>query len=101
MSDFTLGTVLQIAEIISILGGGGLVSYRLGRTSSRVEASMALQGREIATLKDEIKILSQVVTQVAVQTARLDMLEKRFEELRHGEGFVYPLSAHFAGPGAK
>jgi hypothetical protein len=92
--ELTFAEILQIGQIASILIGGGIVSFRIGRSTSRVETSMTQQKLEIGTLKDEIKVLSQLVTQVAVQTTRLDMLEKRYEELRHGEGFVFPLSAH-------
>ena len=93
-----LDTILKLVEIASIIGGGGLVAYRLGRTASRVEAAMTLQATEISTLKEEIKTLGGLVTQVAVQTTRLDMVEKHLDELRHGEGFVYPLGSHLSPP---
>ena len=94
MNSLSIGEILQIGQIVSVVCGGGLVAYRLGRSSSRIEAAMGIQGEEIKTLKDEIKVLSEVVIKVAITTTRLDMLEKRYEELRHGEGFVFPLSAH-------
>jgi len=56
-----------------------------------VREAMRQQATEIAALKDEIKELSKLVTEVAVQSKRLDILEQRYEELRHGEGFVFPL----------
>ena len=88
----SLDTVFKLIEIVSILGGGGLVAFRLGKNSQVVREAMRQQAAEIASLKDEIKELSKLVTEVAVQSKRLDMLEQRYEELRHGEGFVFPLS---------
>ena len=88
----SLDTVFKLIEIVSILGGGGLVAFRLGKNSQVVREAMRQQAAEIASLRDEIKELSKLVTEVAVQSKRLDMLEQRYEELRHGEGFVFPLS---------
>jgi hypothetical protein len=90
----SIDTAFKLIEIVSILGGGGLVAFRLGKNSQVVRESMRQQATEIAALKDEIRELSRLVTEVAVQSARIDMLEKRYEELRHGEGFVFPLAAH-------
>lgn len=96
----SLDTALKLAEIVSILGGGSLVAFRLGKSSQVVKEAMRQQAAEIAMLKDEIKELSKLVTEVAVQSKRLDILEQRYEELRHGEGFVLPLAAHLRGAAA-
>jgi hypothetical protein len=93
----SVDTALKLIEIVSILGGGGLVAFRLGKNSQVVREAMRQQASEIAALKDEIKELSKLVTEVAVQSKRLDMLEQRYEELRHGEGFVFPLAAQLRG----
>jgi hypothetical protein len=90
----TLDTIFKVVEIISILGGGGLVAFRLGKNSQAVREAMRTQQAELSALKDEIKELSKLVTEVAVQSKRLDILEQRYDELRHGEGFVFPLAAH-------
>jgi hypothetical protein len=98
MSDqFSIDTAFKLIEIVSIVGGGGLVAFRLGKNSQVVREAMRQQAAEIAALKDEIKELSKLVTEVAVQSKRLDILEQRYEELRHGEGFVFPLAAHLRG----
>jgi hypothetical protein len=90
----SIDTAFKLIEIVSMLGGGGLVAFRLGKNSQVVREAMRQQATEIAALKDEIKELSKLVTEVAVQSKRLDILEQRYEELRHGEGFVFPLAAH-------
>jgi hypothetical protein len=90
----SIDTAFKLIEIVSMLGGGGLVAFRLGKNSQVVREAMRQQAAEIAMLKDEIKELSKLVTEVAVQSKRLDILEQRYEELRHGEGFVFPLAAN-------
>ena len=97
----SIDTAFKLIEIVSMLGGGGLVAFRLGKNSQVVREAMRQQTAEIAMLKDEIKELSKLVTEVAVQSKRLDILEQRYEELRHGEGFVVPLAANLPpGPRA-
>jgi len=39
-------------------------------------------------------LITVAVTEVAVKSKRLDILERRYEELRHGEGFTFPLATH-------
>jgi hypothetical protein len=101
MNDqFSIDSALKLIEIVSILGGGGMVAFRLGKNSQVVREAMRQQAAEIAALKDEIKELSKLVTEVAVQSKRLDILEQRYEELRHGDGFVFPLATHMRGAAA-
>lgn len=98
MSDaVTLDNALKVIEIASILGGGGLVAFRLGRTTSRVEGVLQAQNliltqqsAEISDLKTETKKLGDVLTQLAVTGQRLDTIDKMIWELRHGEGYVKP-----------
>jgi TolA-binding protein len=105
MSEISLDIALKVAEIVSVLGGGTVVAFRLGRTTQRVEAAMTQQGYEINSLRDEIKTLSKLITEVALQGQRLDMqdkrldtLDRRYEELRHGEGFAFPPDGKLMGP---
>ena len=89
----TLDNIFKIIEIISLVGGGGFVVWRVGRVGGRIETSNELQSLRLAALEVDIKALNKVITEVAVQNNRIDMLEKRYEEIRHGEGFVFPLAA--------
>jgi hypothetical protein len=105
MSEIPLDIALKVAEIVSILAGGTVVAFRLGRTTQRVEAAMTQQGQEINSLRDEIKTLSKLITEVALQGQRLDMqdkrldtLDRRYEELRHGEGFAFPFDSTRMSP---
>lgn len=96
MSDpASIDNFLKVAEILSILGGGGLVAFRLGRTTSRVEGVLQTQNMiltqqsaEITDLKNETRKLGDILTQLAVTAQRLDAMDKTIWELRHGEGYV-------------
>lgn len=41
-------------------------------------------------LNEAFSQLGKILTEVAVQDARLHMLEKSLDEIRHGQGFVNP-----------
>jgi hypothetical protein len=42
-----IDTALKLIEIVSILGGGGLVAFRLGKNSQVVREAMRQQAAEI------------------------------------------------------
>ena len=88
----TLDNIFKILEIISILGGGSFVAWRLGRVGGRIEVANELQAARLEALENDVKALNKIITQVAVQHERINFLEKRVEELRHGEGIVTPLA---------
>lgn len=95
MDGFGLDSALRIVEILSILGGGVVVIFRLGRSTEKMQAVVQMhadyaerQSGEIADIKKQVQKLSDVITQLAVQGTRLDMIDKRVDELRRGEGFI-------------
>ena len=99
-AGISLDTILKIVEIASVLGGGGMVSYKLGKNTSRVEATLIAQNKDVSELKEDIKQLNKLMTTVAVQNQRLDAissqistLDRRYDELRHLKGFVMPAPA--------
>jgi hypothetical protein len=90
--------LLKLAEVASILGGGVVVAFRLGRTTQRFETAVSMQGRQINMLQADVRELNKLMTEVAVQAtelnsirARIDLMDKRYEEMRHGEGYVMPI----------
>ena len=98
----SLDSIFKLAEIVSILSGGSFVAFRLGRTSKNVETALAIHAQafvstrdDVIDLKKDVKELNAVLTSVALQGQRLDMisqqlntLDKRYDELRHGDGWV-------------
>lgn len=95
MTDYSLDTILRVVEIASIIGGGSLVAFKLGRSTEKMQSAIEAQGviagqqrADIADLKSEIKQLGAILTKLALQEQRLDMLDQRYEELRHGDGWV-------------
>lgn len=80
------------ASIVSALVN--LLGFMVGGIAMAVTVRnnvIALQ-KDVAKLTTDIGKLNEVVTQLAVQSERIDMLDRRYEELRHGEGFTFPLA---------
>lgn len=44
--------------------------------------------KQLEHLSEALSSLGRILTQVAVQDSRLNMIEKNLDELRHGKGFV-------------
>lgn len=101
-----LDLAFKVLQIIALLGGGALLLFKLGRTTERVEQTLERQNvilqqnaDEIVALKEETKKVNLVLTEIALQKQQLEMLDRRYEELRHGEGFVFPIAQRLAERG--
>ncbi len=81
-------TIGNLLEIIAILGGGFLVVVRMGGDIRVMKVDMAHLKETVTTLTAAFDRLGTILTQVAVQDARLVALEKRLDELAHGRGFI-------------
>jgi hypothetical protein len=93
-SQISLSTMLQVLEILAILGGGGTVAFKLGKTTTRVEDTLTRQNeilvgqsQEITELKEETKKVNDVLTKIAVQENRLERIEEDIRDMQHGRGF--------------
>lgn len=93
MSD--LETTLKVAEIGSILASAIVLFFKLGRVTERFELIGKQQAKEISELKANVEKFGGVLTEMALQKQRLDnqgerfnILERRYDELAHGKGFV-------------
>lgn len=100
MEHLSLDNFLKVFEIASIIGGGALVAFKLGRTTARVEASLEKQNAilvgqsgEISELKAETKKLGDVLTSIAVQGERINRIEDDIREIKHGRGFIQAIQA--------
>lgn len=91
MSFVTLESILHAFEILSIIGGGIYVSYKVGSATTEIQSAIESQGTMIAELKTETKKIGEVLVTLAITSTRLDNLEADIRELKHGEGFIFPL----------
>lgn len=81
----------DIVVVASLAGTCLLYASKVGRFAE----SITNMQREIEELKEVAKALATVVTTQAVQSTRLDtaaerlnMMDKKIEDLRHGDGFI-------------
>lgn len=103
MNDAALVSLLVgVAQIASILGGGAFAAYRIGSGTARIEGAMEAlakhvegHGDDIRALQSEVSQMNRILIEMAVHKERIDsisqriqLLDSRYEELRHGEGFV-------------
>lgn len=96
--------VVGAAQVLSILGGGFLLAYKVGRSTQKLEGAIEVQSvlqrsnhDEIKSIKADLGALNALLAEVAVQKAAIERLEKWYDEMRHGEGFVYPLKRPVTG----
>ncbi len=95
MDSVNFNLVGIVIQTFTMLSGAGIVVYKLGRATEKFDAIGQQQAREIAELKDGIKVISEVVTKQALTNMRQDVLEDRLnrtehmiDDLRRGEGFI-------------
>ncbi len=77
-------TVGNLIEISVIIAGGMAALVTLRGTVNNLKNDMT-------DMKAEIKKVGEVLIKMAVTDNRLNNLEQDMRELRHGEGFVFPL----------
>lgn len=102
MTSSEFDVLLKVVEFITLVGGGAVIFIRLGRTAQKFDQ----HSEAIMEMKTELKGFREVVTTLAVQDTRMNamqeqltILDKRYEELRHGEGMVFPVAKFFPTQG--
>ncbi len=92
-----LGDVLKFLEIVSVIGTGIFVVFRVGRATERFELIGQQQAREISELKETIKAIAKAQTdsisdrvQISNMGAQLAEMRKEINLLRQGRGFIQP-----------
>lgn len=80
--------VSNILQGIAIVGGcvSFIVYIRSELVSLRIDMNQIKKHQEM--LMESLKQLNTILTSLAVQDARLNMIEKDIDELRHHRGFV-------------
>lgn len=78
----------------------GIAIYKLGGAVTRFELIGHQQALEISGLKDAVKEVAILVTNIALQGQRLDNIsgrmgrvEKLIDDIRRGEGFILPMNS--------
>lgn len=85
VNSFTAGAVLQICITIGSL----FAFFWAMKTDISVIKNNILHLQETQkTMTEAFSQLGKILTQVAVQDTRLSLIEKRVDELAHGEGIV-------------
>lgn len=81
-------TVDNLVKLAAILGGAisFIVFIRNELTQLRSDVTQIKEHQKI--LMESLKQLNAVLTQIAVQDARINMLEKDIDDLRHKRGFI-------------
>ena len=94
MFDLTI-TLGNMIEVATILGGGVLVLIKLNNNVLTLNTNMGSLQNDVGGMQEEIKKITNLMTSVAIQSTRLDgiserlnLIERRTEELRRGDGFV-------------
>lgn len=87
---------LGISTITTIVAVGFAI-FRLGRAVEKFEVVGRQQSMELSEMKSELKILTTVVKDLALQNQRQDMFEDRLgryertvDDLRRGVGWIGP-----------
>jgi len=53
-----------------------------------LRTELAALRSDVNQMMESLKQLNTILTQIAVQDARINMMEKNIDELRHGQGFI-------------
>lgn len=85
---------VRIGDILVVLSLAGTCIFYAFRSGRFAESIITMQ-REIKELKEVAKSLAVIITQQAVQTVRLDsqgerlnMMDQKIEDIRHGDGLI-------------
>lgn len=99
------GTLALLATVLATIMNVGAIAvgiFKMGRAVEKFEQIGTQQAEEIKELKQNVEVVGELVTKLALQTQRQDSLEKRMdrheatiEDLRRGEGFIMGLGTHY------
>jgi hypothetical protein len=85
--DYTI-SIGNIGTILIVVGSTMAVLYNMKGDITIVKHDLRYLQESQKALTEAFTQLGRVLTQVAVQDNRINMLEKRLDELSHGHGFV-------------
>lgn len=88
LSDVILQNFDTIVKIIVITFGAFGFYYALRNDISSLRSDIDHIKENQRALAEAFTQLGSILTKVAVQDTRLNMIEKRVDELSHGQGFI-------------
>lgn len=90
--DWLLEHASALLQAASILSGiiGAFLWLRVELVNLRGDINQIKEHQK--TLMESLKQLNNILTQIAVQDARINMIEKDIDELRHGQGYIKSLN---------
>lgn len=86
----SVGNLLQILVIVT---GGVSVFFTLRSDVRVIRHDMQNMKERQDALNEAFKQLGTILTQVAIQDQRLVQMADEIKELKHGRGFVNPMSS--------
>lgn len=78
----------NILTIISVVGAAMTFIYTIKNEISLVQRDVSYLEEGQRSLTEAFSQLGKILTQVAVQDSRINMIEKRVDEQAHGRGFI-------------
>lgn len=78
---------VRIGDILVVVSFAGTCIFYAFRSGRFAESILTIQ-REIKEFKEIAKVMSALLTTVAVQKKELENIREDVRELKHGEGFV-------------
>lgn len=87
MLDWTI-SIGNIATIIAVFGGAITFIYTIKNEISLVQSDVRHLEEGQRSLTEAFSQLGKILTQIAVQDSRINMNERRIDELSHGRGFI-------------
>lgn len=85
--EYTI-SVGNILTILGVIGSTMALLYNMKGDITIVKHDIHYLQESHKALTEAFTQLGKVLTQVAVQDNRINMLERRVDELAHGQGFV-------------
>jgi hypothetical protein len=79
--QITFGELIDLVAFVC--GGVGLI-YGLGRKTQAIEDTVTGIQSDVGDLKADISKLNDVIVRLAVQTTRMDMFDKRLDDVARG-----------------
>lgn len=85
--DYTV-SIGNILEIFGLIGAGLTMFFTMKSDIRLLGLNIKALELEQQKLHNAFERLGAILTQVAVQDARITMIERSVDELRHGQGYI-------------